>query len=204
MSLKKLIENNPFLKAAADAFGVDLGGDEDSDAGGSLTSEGELEAEKKYLSQAQQAGFGMADTYGQGATNVRKLAEETAVPMQQMAARGLLAGTPFGATAGGALLPAAAGTAIQAAMAEGQMKLGAEGQATQFGALGKQASQEANLFAISALPSKQLQETAMGYVTTYFQILTGEGKSAAKRKVNAMLEMEPNPRVRQAVRAVIS
>lgn len=173
-------------------------------AQGSLVSEGELEAQQAYLDQATKAGFGMADTYSQGASNMRKLADQTGTSMQQMAARGLLAGTPFGAVAGGALLPAAAGTAIQAAMKEGQMKLGAEGQATQFGALGKQASQEANLFAISALPSKQLQDTAMGYVNTYFQISTGEGPESAKKRVNAMLAMEPNPRVRQAVQAAIA
>ena len=173
-------------------------------AEGSLVSEGELKAQQTYLDQATKAGFGMADTYSQGASNMRRLADQTGTSMQQMAARGLLAGVPFGATAGGALLPAAAGTAIQAAMAEGQMKLGAEGQATQFGALGKQAGQEANIFAISALPSKQLQDTAMGYVNTYFQISAGEGPAAAKKKTNAMLAMEPDPRVRRAVQSVIA
>ncbi len=159
-----------------------------SSMGGSLVSEGELEAEKTYLDQATKAGFGMADTYSQGASNMRKLADQTATSMQQMAARGLLAGVPFGGAAGGALLPAAAGTAIQAAMKEGQMKLGAEQQATQFGALGKQAGQEANIFAISALPSKQLQDKAMGYVNTYFQISAGEGPAAARKKQTPCLQ----------------
>ena len=84
------------------------------------------------------------------------------------------------------------------------MKLGAEGQATQFGALGEQATQEANLFAISALPYKQLQEEAMGYINTYWQIVAGEGKSAARRQVRDMLAMEADPRVAQAVNSIIS
>ena len=188
-----------------DDIAYKLGFDKKGKSGsGSLVSEGELEQKQQYTDQAKQAGFDMAETYGQGAANVRKLAEETAVPMQQMAARGLLAGMPFGGAAGGALLPAAAGTAIQAAMAEGQMKLGAEGQATQFGALGDQATQEANLFAISALPYKQLQEEAMGYINTYWQIVAGEGKSAARRQVRDMLAMEADPRVAQAVNSIIS
>lgn len=189
--------------AVADFFGFSVNKKPKNEPG-SLVSEGELEQEQQYIDQAKQAGFGMADTYGQGATNLRKIASETVTPMQQMAARGLLAGTPFGGAAGGALLPAAAGTAIQSAMAEGQMKLGAEGQATQFGALGKQAAQEANLFAISALPSKQLQDKAMGFLNTYWQIVAGEGKSSARRQVNELLAMESDPRVIRAVQSAMS
>lgn len=203
MSVGENLKKSKLVQAGAKLLGIDLGNGQEAEPG-SLVSEGELKAQQAYTDQATKAGFGMAETYGQGAANMRQLADQTGTSMQQMAARGLLAGTPFGASAGGALLPAAAGTAIQAAMAEGQMKMGAEGQATQFGALGKQASQEANLFAISALPSQQLQDTAMGYVNTYFQVSAGEGPEAAKKRVNAMLAMEPNTSVVQAVQAVIA
>ena len=169
------------------------------------TAEQQAEQEKKQqlVDQAVQAGYGMSDVYKGGAEQLAKATQKASTASKQMAARSLMAATPFGGSAGGAVLPAAAGTGIQAAMAQGQMEQQAARQGTEMGALGQEALQSAAQFAISALPSEMAQNNAMGYISTFYEIMSGEGPGPAKDKVMAMLEFETDPQVRERVMAVI-
>ena len=81
----------------------------------------EYQKEQGLIDQATQAGYGLADAYQAGSKQLGKAAQEQGTAMSQMAARSLMAATPFGST-GGALLPAAAGTGIQALMSKANLE----------------------------------------------------------------------------------
>jgi hypothetical protein len=171
----------------------------------SLVGNPEEQAQKQQLiDQAVQAGYGMSDVYKGGAEQLAKATQKASTASKQMAARSLMAATPFGGSAGGAVLPAAAGTGIQAAMAQGQMEQQAARQGTEMGALGQEALQSAAQFAISALPSEMAQNKAMGYISTFYEIMSGEGPDSARDRMTAILASETDPKVIEQVLAVMN
>jgi len=172
-------------------------------AKGQAEKPGEFQKEQDLIQQAVQAGFGLSDVYGKGAEKIQRGAQKQGTAMQQMAARSLMGATPFG-QAGGALLPAAAGTGIQAAMNVGAMETQAAKDVTGMQAAGQDAMQAAAQFAISALPGKMAQNAAMGYLKTFYEIAAGQGLETAQSTVNAMLANETNPQVVASVQNMMS
>lgn len=166
-------------------------------------NQAEFQKEQDLIQQAVQAGFGLSDVYGKGAEKIQRGAQKQATAMQQMAARSLMGATPFG-QAGGALLPAAAGTGIQAAMNVGAAEAQAAKDVTGMQAAGQDAMQAAAQFAISALPGKMAQNAAMGYLKTFYEIAAGQGLEEAQNTVNAMLANETNPQVLASVQNMMS
>ena len=106
-TLKNALElSEKYKKAMKDRY--------ESQAQQAQANQSEFQKEQDLIQQAVQAGFGISDAYSSGAEKIQRGAQKQGTAMQQMAARSLMGATPFG-QAGGALLPAAAGTGIQAA-----------------------------------------------------------------------------------------
>ncbi len=186
-TLKNALElSEKYKKAVKDRY--------ESQAQQAQANQSEFQKEQDLIQQAVQAGFGISDAYSSGAEKIQRGAQKQGTAMQQMAARSLMGATPFG-QAGGALLPAAAGTGIQAAMNVGALETQAAKDTTAMRASGQDAMQAAAQFAISALPGKMAQNAAMGYLKTFYEVAAGQGLEEAQNTVNAMLAGETNPQV---------
>lgn len=163
----------------------------------------EFQKEQGLIGQATQAGYGLADAYQAGSKQLGKAAQEQGTAMSQMAARSLMAATPFGST-GGALLPAAAGTGIQALMSKANLERQTAKDQTGMQAMSKDALQAAAQFGISALPSNMEQNEAMGYMKTFYELAAGAGLEEAMNQMNIMLQSETNPSVAQTVQNMMN
>ena len=163
----------------------------------------EFQKEQGLIGQATQAGYGLADAYQTGSKQLGKATQEQGTAMSQMAARSLMAATPFGST-GGALLPAAAGTGIQALMSKANLERQTAKDQTGMQAMSKDALQAAAQFGISALPGNMEQNESMGYMKTFYEIGEGAGLEAAMDQMNVMLQSETNPRVKQSVQNMMN
>tara|TARA_R100000805_G_C3569823_1_gene76237 strand:- start:42 stop:647 length:606 start_codon:yes stop_codon:yes gene_type:complete len=164
-----------------------------------MSKPGEFQKEQDLIQQAVQAGFGLADAYGGASKAIQRGAQEQSTAAKQMAARSAMA-----VDGRANLLPAAAGTGIQAAMAAGSIETQAAKDKAALDAARQQALQNAAQFGISALRPNVVGTGAMGYMKTFYEIAAGQGLDVAKNTVNAALASEVDPAVVQDVQSMMS